>query len=217
MSYKLEKMKIKPEKGSEFKVLFNPESYSMTYENTFSPLQGVGASGKEQTYSRSAPATLDMTLIFDTTGASGVAKSLKDKKVQDQVDKFLKATTQLNGSLHRPPKVTVNWGSKIFEGFIESVTVNYTLFDREGKPIRAELETSFTAHIDDGDRESADDLKSADLTHGRVVAAGDNLTLLAKEIYDDPACYIHVAKANKLVHFRKLEPGSELCFPPMED
>jgi hypothetical protein len=216
MSYSLEKMKITSETGDEFEVMFNPESYSMTYENTFSPSQGVGSSGKEQTYSHSRPASLSLTLIFDNTGASGVKSSLEDEAIQDKVDSFLDTTTKLDGSLHRPPSVSVDWGSHIFEGFVESITVSYKVFDRDGKPIRAELDTTFTSSIEDATRESEDGMESADLTHLRTVEAGGNLFLMTQKIYNDPAFYIHVAKANKLKNFRKLEPGTSLVFPPVE-
>jgi nucleoid-associated protein YgaU len=49
-----------------------------------------------------------------------------------------------------------------------------------------------------------------------LVRDGDTLPLLCERIYGDPGYYIDVARFNGLVHFRCLEPGTRLHFPPLE-
>lgn len=214
-SYKLQKLKIVSEKDDTFEVMFNPESYLLVYKNRFSPVQSPGTSGKEQTYSKSEPAKLYMTVVFDSTGASGIAKDLKDKVISDEVDRFLQITARIDGEKHRPLKVFVEWGKRIFEGYLEDAKINYTLFDRDGNPLRAELNVCFAADIDDDRRVKQEDLKSSDLTHSKAVSAGDNLPLLSNKIYGDPGYYIHIARINGIDNFRKLEPGTVLSFPPI--
>ncbi|HEU6454372.1 MAG TPA: peptidoglycan-binding protein, partial [Roseateles sp.] len=58
--------------------------------------------------------------------------------------------------------------------------------------------------------------QSPDLTHKRVVKAGDRLPLLCNEIYGTPHLYLQVAAANGLDDFRNLAPGTQLFFPPLE-
>ena len=55
---------------------------------------------------------------------------------------------------------------------------------------------------------------SSDLTHIRVVQAGDNLPLMCFRIYGDSSFYIKVAKFNKLNDFRDIKPGDHITFPP---
>ena len=57
---------------------------------------------------------------------------------------------------------------------------------------------------------------SADLTHVRLVKAGDTLPRLCDEIYGEPRMYLEVARANDLDHFRALQPGMRIAFPPLE-
>src|SRR3569623_1907146 len=49
-------------------VQFNPDSYSLSYKNTFSRGQGINTQGKQQTYGVSMPQELALKLIMDTTG-----------------------------------------------------------------------------------------------------------------------------------------------------
>jgi nucleoid-associated protein YgaU len=57
---------------------------------------------------------------------------------------------------------------------------------------------------------------SPDLTHVRVVKAGDTLPLLTKAIYGSSRDYLRVAEHNGLDNFRDLTPGRRLVFPPLE-
>ena len=59
-------------------------------------------------------------------------------------------------------------------------------------------------------------LTSPDLTHLRTVTEGENLPLMAQEIYRDPKHYFEVAKANDLDSFRKIDSGQQLQFPPID-
>ena len=39
---------------------------------------------------------------------------------------------------------------------------------------------------------------------------------MSKKIYGDSKYYLEVARVNQLTNFRKLTPGQELLFPPLE-
>jgi nucleoid-associated protein YgaU len=47
------------------------------------------------------------------------------------------------------------------------------------------------------------------------VVAGDTLPALCGKIYGQPGLYPLVARHNQLRHFRSLEPGTQLVFPPI--
>jgi LysM repeat protein len=220
---KLEKLKIKVYKAIErsgpaavvFEVMFNPETYSITYNNKYGSQQGVNTSGTSRKYELTHPETMSFKLIFDATAASDFGLS-KRVDVSKEVSRFLKETFYMDGDSHEPKYLKVEWGTLIFNCRLQSVTANYTLFDKSGKPLRAELSASFFSDIKDSERLRREHKSSPDLTHKRVVKAHDTLPLLCKEIYGSENYYIQVARANKLLSFRDLKPGQELFFPPIE-
>jgi len=94
--------------------------------------------------------------------------------------------------------------------------LTYKLFKPDGTPIRATARARFKGFIEDNLRVARENNNSPDLTHIRMVNEGDSLSLMTFRIYGDSKYYLEVAKANKLVNFRKLTPGQEIFFPPIE-
>ncbi len=232
--FKLEKLKIlvygnrlrigRPQ--DTFEVMFNPESYSLKYENVYQSDQGNNTSGRTAKYSLSKPQTLSLKLILDDTGVadyglSGLATAafvsqIQGKKdVYKQVHKFLQLTTYMDGDIHEPKFLKIEWGDLIFDCRLESVQVNYTLFNRSGQPIRAELDTVFIGDIKDSKRIKKENKSSPDLSHSRTVKSGDKLPIMAQEIYGDSAYYIQLARTNNLNNFRKLKTGTDIQLPPI--
>ena len=52
--------------------MFNPESYSLKYENVFQTDQGMNTSGRMVKYSLSKPQKLSLKLILDNTGVTSM-------------------------------------------------------------------------------------------------------------------------------------------------
>lgn len=216
--------------GDTFEAMFNPESYSLQYENVFQAYQGINTSGREVKYSLSKPSELSLELLLDDsgvipkTGATGtiftgsaLVKKLRGQNdVYSQVQRFLQLTNYMDGTIHEPKFLKIEWGDLIFNCRLASVTVSYTLFNRSGQPTRAKLDTHFVGDIEDSKRLKQEDKMSPDLTHVRTVKSGETLPLLATQIYDDPTYYIKLAKANKLNNFRKLRGGTVVKLPPID-
>lgn len=231
----------KPE--DSFQVMFNPESYSLKYKNVYQAYQGINTSGREARYSLSKPQELSLKLIFDNSGvyetlpvgiigaASSAVDGIKNKNrlsqafidakdrnsVYKKVNKFLELTNYMDGSIHQPKFLKVEWGDLIFDCRLESVDIKYTLFNRSGQPIRAELDTKFVGDIQDSKRIRKEKKSSPDLTHQRTIHAQDKLPLMAHKIYNTPDYYIELARANKLNNFRKLRVGEIINFPPVRE
>jgi nucleoid-associated protein YgaU len=74
----------------------------------------------------------------------------------------------------------------------------------------------FKGSIEENFRVALEDAQSPDVTHLRTVMAGDTLPLMCFRIYGDSRYYSEVAKVNNLDHFRRLQPGEALMFPPLE-
>ena len=80
-------------------------------------------------------------------------------------------------------------------------------------PLRASITATFTDNSDDQTRVALAQDESPDLTHVRLVKAGDTLPGLCMEIYGDPLRYLQVAEANALDDFRRLEAGHAARVP----
>ncbi len=224
--FKLERLKIKAystrKRGSgdlidEFEAMFNPESFKQKFAIVYGKNQGYNSTGQKVGYARSKPTDLNLKLILDGTGVNeiGLVSLFSKKKVSDRVKQFLDLTFRMNGAIHEPNFLVVEWGDLIFSCRLGSVEINYTLFDRSGSPLRAELNVTLVADKEVKKRMAIENKSSPDLTHVRVVKSGDTLPLLTKKIYGTSSHYLRVAQVNGISNFRNLTPGQEIIFPPL--
>lgn len=243
---KLEKMTLrafKPFKPGEkpevstapvdtYVVQVNPSSYSLNHLLNYSYNQGQGFSGSEAVYSNSPPVTLQFEFLFDGTGVvpapselgdiplvGAIASALSGNKpytVQDEIKKFNELVYQLDGEIHRPRHLLLVWGALVFPCVLSSLTYRFTLFKPDGTPLRAVANCSFCESKPKSQMALEDNLRSPDLTHLRDVKEGDTLPLLADQIYGNAELYLEVARANKLVNFRRLRAASRIAFPPLD-
>jgi hypothetical protein len=231
--FKLEKLKIEAFSARErtaatsigtFEAMFNPTSISQRYANRYS---GKGGSTGRHVarFAAVLPATLNLQLLLDGTGVDQIGLLTlfgASKSVGDRIDEFMRLCYRVNADAHEPNFLKVTWGKfnrqmsgDGFRGRLESVSINYTSFDRDGSPMRAQLDVAITSD-DAMDRQGSGlNLSSPDLTHSRIVRSGDTLPLLTSEVYGSPKRLIAVARANNLDQFRALEEGRELVFPPI--
>ena len=109
--FKLEKLKIsvygEPLRNGvpqdTFEAMFNPESYSLKYENVYQSYQGINTSGRTAKYSLSKPQNLSLKLILDNTGVADYGLSgnlLGTKDVYQQVQHFLELTCYMDSKIH---------------------------------------------------------------------------------------------------------------------
>ncbi len=223
--FKLEKLKIKAYKNGKraglpvgtFEAMFNPASFKQKYAVVYGKNQGRNSSGMKVNYDRSLPSDLNLKLILDGTGVDkfGIELLFGSQTVSERVKDFLDLTFQMNGTIHQPNFLSVEWGDLIFSCRLSTVDVNYSAFDRSGKPLRAELDINLVADEEVAKRQAKENKSSPDLTHRRIVKSGDTLPLMSKEIYGSSAHYLRVAQVNRLDDFRNLSPGQEIFFPPL--
>ncbi len=228
-SSKLQKLKIFSYKKAErtglpqeFEAMFNPDSIRQKFKNHYHILPVEPISQGTVDYAHSLPSSVSMKLILDNTGADdyafGFRRSKFDRKsVPDRVNTFLKLIVRTEGEIHEPQHLTIVWGKTLnFNCRLNNLSVNYTLFDKSGKPLRAELDIDFIEDDLPVAKVIENKFESPDLTHYRMVKEDDQLPLMCQEIYGSSNYYTLVAKANNLDDFRNLKPGQEIYFPPIE-
>jgi nucleoid-associated protein YgaU len=218
--------------AKKIEVQYNPETLSHRHEVHYQPRHGIALDGQAR-FLYSQPKTLSVKLIFDGTQADNWGarrlgalaarrrQGLGVPTVGERIEQFLAACYRTNSATHEPAFLRLTWGQGVlgqggFDCRLESADIKYTLFDRDGAPLRAELDAVFVSDLEPRKDAAIKRFSSPDLTHRRRVASGDTLPLLCRAIYGSPEHYLRVAEINGLDDFRVLEPGSELVFPPFE-
>ena len=194
-----------------FEAYVNPNEITLSYEVEYDAAQGAGTTGSRMNFKSMKPGDLSLTFFIDGTGANG-----RPIDVQQRVEEF-QTVTGYNGKIHRPNYLKVVWGTlQVKRCVLKSASIAYKLFKADGIPLRAVITSTFTDNSDDQTRVALAQDESPDLTHVRLVKAGDTLPGLCTEIYGDPLRYLQVAEANGLDNFRHLEAGTRIVFPPLE-
>lgn len=197
-----------------FIAMFNPESFSIRDSLQWEDRSAAGKEGSDATFKRTRPRTFTMEFTLDGTGVNTNGVKIP---VTAQVALFRLVTTNLQGTIHRPPYLMVQYGTFINTCILQSSNVTYTMFDMFGLPIRAKISATFTERVLGGLNAILGMLSSPDLTHQVTVQQGDILPMLTYKVYNNQQYYLQVAKVNKLKNFRKLKAGTTLTFPPIED
>ena len=226
--------------NGEFTAMFNPESLSLKYENLYgkniTSIDQFNSASYKLNYVCSNYGDLSLKLILDGTGvdAMGLSKGYAmfkpgmysmlgelSKPADDkltllgQVKHFIDITHTVNASSHEPNDLLVAWGTFSFWCRLVSLDIKYTNFNRDGSPLRAELDIKLISNQTYNYQMMKERKSSPDLTHTRIVKAGDTLPLLTREIYGSPHYYLWVAEQNGLDDIRNLMPGQRLVFPPL--
>lgn len=194
-----------------FTVMFNPNTYAQKYEVEYHDRQGQGDSGSPQVFGKIKPQEYTFEFLFDGTGTA-----VEKVDVQETVENFLAVTGKHDGEIHRPKYLKLVWGALISKCVLKSAETTYTLFKPDGYPLRAKIKATFAENIEDTLRVAEERNSSPDLTHVRVVRAGDHLSTMCQRMYGDPKYYLQVAAFNQLTNFRRLEEGQHLSFPPLK-
>jgi hypothetical protein len=193
-----------------FEAYVNPSEITLGYEVEFSDENGAGTTGARMDFQRIKPGDMSLSFFIDGTGANG-----RKVEVQDVVAAFQRVTGY-SGEIHRSTYLEVAWGKlRVRRCVLKSASIAYKLFRPDGVPLRAVISAAFADNADDKTRVAIAQDESADLTHVRLVKAGDTLPALCERIYGEPRMYAEVARANGLDNFRDLRPGMQLRFPPL--
>lgn len=201
-----------PKLAVPFIAMFNPDQFAITEAIELDTEAGKGKAGTDPKVRGVKPREFTLEFTLDGTGVNTNGVKIP---VTAQVVLFRAATTNIDGDIHRPPYLLVQYGTFICTCTLRSSTVTYTMFDMFGLPIRAKISASFTERVIAGLSDVLAMLSSPDLTHRMEVKDGDILPLLTYQTYNNQNYYLQVARANKLKNFRQLKAGTTLVFPPI--
>lgn len=205
----------------QMSVYMNPSQYTRQYSICYNTVQAQGSPGGSPRYNKTLPDVVQLQLVFDGTGVvptaiPGVLPFMSDG-IKTQVDKFLGLVFAYNGQIHSPNYLQLSWGTLAFRCRLSDLKLTYTLFKPDGTPLRARADATFKEYTNPKQLAKEANKSSPDLSHIVTVKAGDTLPWLCFTIYGSSVYYIDVARVNGLTDFRRLVPGQQLLFPPLED
>lgn len=200
---------------AQLKLQFNPNTLQLQKTNEWrrTPSRMAEESALPE-FVGSGPRTLSLEVFLDATATH-------DNSVEQAVEKLLKACVPTPASLGRKkpasPWVRFEWGTArttSFYGVVMSVAATYTLFDVDGKPLRATCALSIEeASVDVPGQNPTSGARTARSTH--TVVAGDTLAMLAWREYGDASAWREIAEANGIDDPMALAPGTELVVPAL--
>ncbi len=200
---------------------FNPATLSLskTTEWRRTPSRMAGESALPE-FVGSGPRSLSLELFLDATATH-------DGSVEQAVERLMTACVPTRASLAAEtpasPWVRFEWGtakSTSFNGVLTGLSIEYALFDVDGRPLRATCSLTIDeASVDPPGQNPTSGSREARGVH-RVVA-GETLPLLAWRRLGDATAWRTIAEANGIDDPMVLEPGTELIVPavgvPEED
>lgn len=215
------KLVIEKESGSKtMDVLFNPSEYQLTDGASYAEKKVPGLDGPIIQYISGEATELSVSLFLDTyvPGGSSMLSAVPGLGGNSSTDvsaitKEIARSTSIVGSLHRPPKVTFQWGSLNFEGVITKVSHTYTMFTESGMPVRAKVNLTFKSLISPEDSKRKSPFESPDRTKYRTVMEGTQLWNLAYAEYGDPEMWKMIARENGIMNPLDIRPGQVVRLP----
>jgi hypothetical protein len=200
------------QKSSAITAQFNPDK--LAFNKTVN-WQREGSSQRdvpELQFTNAQPRTLKIDLIFDTYDTPEAVKT----DVRQDTKKLLHLTTvEKHGDKHRPPVCRLSWGAAgvFFQGVLESLGQQFTLFMDDGKPVRAKCACSFKEWRTNYDDLNKQKTQSSDVAKSHIVKVGETLDRIAAETYGDPRLWRPIAGANDIEDPLHLTPGTVLLIP----
>ena len=192
--------------GEKFKVLFNPEEYTLNKDNNFAQIAVPGLRSPLLQFVHGNLRTLEMELFFDTYE--------KKRDVRVETNKIVRLL-DIDPETHAPPVLLFIWGNLRFTCVLARASQRFQMFDESGRPVRARLTVSFN-EFTNADREAKEIKRStADFTKLHTVAQGETLSSIATHYYKNPALWRPIAIFNLVDNPRRLPVGVRLQIPSL--
>lgn len=206
-----------PSGDTEIEVMFNPTEYRLSQSMTVTRNRAPSTEGGTPEFGGTQPMTLSTQLFFDEFGSL-------EGDVTPKITRLLSWTRPTQASLDAqrpmPPLVAFRWGGNplldTFEGYLKSVTVNYTLFRKDGTPVQAKVDIT----IEGATEQPAGQNPTSHATNSRrvhTVIDGDTLQSIAYRELGKPRYWRAIAELNGIDDPMRISAGMTLLIPSVAD
>jgi hypothetical protein len=198
------------DKDTELTFMFNPTEYRISQSVNVHRTNQIDKPGGNLEYLGTGGMTVSMQLFFDDFAS---AKG----DVTPKISKLLKWQLPEDGK--PPPLVKFQWGNKQlenFKGVITQLTINYTVFSKNGTPIQAKVDVTL---------EGTDELKpgtnptshAVDMRRVHTVVEGETIASVAYAELGRAAYWRAIAALNGIDDPLRVRPGQALLIPSAAD
>jgi len=200
--------------GISINCMFNPYEYTISKSVTYKERAKTESDNPQEDFVQPSPQTLKLSLIFDTYEADEDV-SLTTR----QLWLLMGSKTRQKSNKHEklePPYVAFIWGVFRFVARLTNMSQKFTLFKRDGTPVRAKVEVTLTQYEDEDDYRA---VKTNPTSGGGEsekiwrVNAGDRLDTIAAQVYRDATLWRRIAEHNKVRDPLAIRPGQILRIP----
>jgi hypothetical protein len=193
---------------------FNPAEFGIGKTLKWEEKPDQGTDTPKIEYSGAESQDLSITLLFDTT-ASGGEKDVRDE-YQALVDMAKVDPKRKNPKTHKsePPMCRFQWGRFLaFNAVIKDIKQKFTLFARNGTPLRAEVSVTFK-QVGEATRPQNPTSRS-EARKIWIVEEGQRLDWIAFQEYGDSTQWRYIAETNDLDNPDRLKSGQILKLIPL--
>jgi hypothetical protein len=189
--------------NAQFPVMYNPEEYRLDQGNNFAEVGIPGLNAPPVQYVRGRARTLTMDLFFDTYETGEDVRTYTGQVVQ-----LLDTLPQTQA----PPVLLFAMGPFNFPCVLVDAGQRFTMFARDGTPVRSILSARFQEFV------RVDVQIQAGLFIGPPtlvnIAQGQTLSSLASDVLGDPARWRDIAQYNNIDDPFNVPPGQTILIPP---
>ena len=218
----LDRKALDPGRGIErfIPVQFNPTELTFQKGAQYAEIGIPGIDSPLLQFVRGQNERVTLELLFDTTEEGGTGPAAVDVRLMtDRIYQLGKIQPQA----HATPRVRFTWGApakpRAFTAVVESVTQRFSLFSPLGVPVRANVTAALREYKSLEAQLKELNLLSPDHTRRLTVRRGDTLGRIAAREYGDAREWRRIARSNPVgtADLRRLEPGTVLVLPPIDD
>ncbi len=197
---------------AEMAVMYNPDSIELAYQSEYVEDEFINQSEVTSQFSGAVPGALNLELVFDAKLPDNT------KPISYQLDKLREICCEVDSATAEPRFLRVEWGKMnwnghgYFAGRMTSLTVRYTLFDRDATPLRAVAALSLIAD-ESMSLQQAKQGKLAPKKRALTALAKSTLPMIASAAAVGGAMgmdYLKLASSNNLDHLNDYAPGKQL-------
>jgi nucleoid-associated protein YgaU len=206
-----------PDGDTEVECSFNPTDYTLTQAIEVPSSPTPAKEGGQQQYNGTAALTFKANLFFD-------AFSELEGDVTPKITTLLNwmKPTGKSGSdgRHSPPLVQFVWGGNPqldqLHGFITNLDVKYTLFRKDGTPVRADVTITIKNQVDPKTGQNPTS-RAARSRRVHQLVEGDTLQSVAYKELGKAAHWRSIAELNGIDDPMRLATGTVLLIPTVAD
>jgi hypothetical protein len=193
-------------------VMYNPDSVSLDYQTDYTPDLFINTTRQSNRYVQTRPGDLRLELLLDAKMPGN------NTSINRQITELRELCYNVNPADSQPRFLKVEWGGmkwggeNFFSGRMRSLSVRYTLFERDATPLRATATLVLTADGSLTLQQAKEQLKSP---AAAVVNVPDATSLpqianSAGTALAGGTDYLAVAAENDLDSLDAIKPGQTL-------